>query len=103
MNKIEKKIDALIDALGFDAEEVYNDPINPVLVDMGHKSEPDNYKLTKRETKEHKEKGANIFTGMHDFIGGMYEFNADKLEYIRPVTKCAKCGTHLAINAPLDS
>ena len=79
MNNTEKKLDALIDALGFDVEEVVTTVHPPfsimkaLFTDRYNQQGPVdtvNYKITKRRA------------------GGI---------------KCTKCGTHLANDSPLDA
>ena len=51
MNNTEKLLRAIIDALGFDVEEIHDTEPDPDLIEMGWIPEVDGYKLIKRNKK----------------------------------------------------
>jgi hypothetical protein len=87
MNNTEKKLDALIDALGFDVEVA----------------------MTKKGRPYGSLAGSPAYAAVHRFVDGLwYEYDIDyKLTKRKsPPVKyhhCRKCGTHIANGNPLDS
>ena len=81
MNNTDKLLRALIDALGYEIEEVHNSQPDPEMILSGWVAEPDSYKLTERAGKTRDVNWAD-FT-VSTYIGTGEEGSGDEYKPMR--------------------